>query len=239
MHFILAIYQDKVEILLILVYNDPILYIIPKIVRNFNMRMRKKKHGAERIAACSEYIIHDPLEIGKFPVDLEIGCGKGAFILGMAKKNPDVDYIAMEKISDVIMFAAEKIKAEEIPNVKFIIGDAKNLADYFPPASVRHLYLNFSDPWPKSGYYKRRLTYKGFLELYKTILCPDGEIVLKTDNVGLFDFSLEQFEEAGFKLRELTRDLHNSEYNADNVMTEYEKNFSEKGFPIHRVVAYR
>ena len=202
------------------------------------MRMRKKKHGSERIAACSDYMIHDPLEISKFPVDLEIGCGKGSFIYGMATKYPEIDYIAMEKISDVIMFAAEKIKANAVPNVKFIIGDAKDLATYFPAASVRRIYLNFSDPWPKSGYFKRRLTYKGFLELYKTVLVPDGEIILKTDNVNLFDFSLEQFEEAGFKLRELTRDLHNSEYNEDNVVTEYERNFSEKGFPIHRVVAY-
>lgn len=202
------------------------------------MRMRKKKHGAERIAACSDYIIHDPLEISKFPVELEIGCGKGAFIYGLAKRNPDVDYIAIEKISDVIMFAAEKIKSEEIPNVKFIIGDAKDLPDYFPARSITRIYLNFSDPWPKSGYYKRRLTYKGFLELYKSVLVPGGEIILKTDNIGLFEFSLEQFTETGFQLRDLTYDLHNSEYQADNIMTEYEKNFSEKGYPIHRVVAY-
>ena len=202
------------------------------------MRMRKKKHGSERIAACSELFIKNSSDINNFPVELEIGCGKGAFICGMAKKNPDISYVAMEKISDVIMFAAEKIKGEELTNVKFVIGDAKDVTTLFPPTSVRRIYLNFSDPWPKSGYYKRRLTYKGFLELYKTILVPDGEIVFKTDNVGLFDFSLEQFEEAGFHLRELTRDLHNSEYMTENVMTEYEKNFSEKGFPIHRVVAY-
>jgi len=202
------------------------------------MRMRKKKHGAERIAACDAYMIHEASEITDFPVEIEIGCGKGAFICGMAKKNPDTSYIAMEKISDVIMFAAEKIKAEELTNVKCILGDAKDITSYFPPNSVRRIYLNFSDPWPKSGYYKRRLTYKGFLELYKSVLVPNGEIIFKTDNVGLFDFSLEQFEEAGFKLREVTRDLHNSEYMADNIMTEYEKNFSEKGFPIHRVVAY-
>ncbi len=202
------------------------------------MRMRKKKHGSERIAACSELFIKNSSDINNFPIELEIGCGKGAFICGMAKKNPDTFYVAMEKISDVIMFAAEKIKAEEIGNVKFVIGDAKDVTTLFPPCSVRRIYLNFSDPWPKSGYYKRRLTYKGFLALYKTILVPDGEIIFKTDNAGLFDFSLEQFEEAGFKLRDLTRDLHNSEFMADNVMTEYEKNFSEKGFPIHRVVAY-
>ena len=202
------------------------------------MRMRKKKHGAERIAACSDYIIHNPIENVNFPVDLEIGCGKGSFILGMAKRHPDISYIAMERVSDVLLLAAEKVKAEELQNVKFIVGDAKQLAELFPSASVRRIYLNFSDPWPKIGYYKRRLTYKGFLEIYKSILVPNGEIILKTDNVDLFDFSLEQFETAGFEVRALTRDLHNSEYNADNIVTEYEKNFSDKGFPIHRVIAY-
>ena len=202
------------------------------------MRMRKKRNGAQRIAACDEYIIHDPSEIRDFPVELEIGCGKGSFILQLSKRNPDVNYIAMERVSDVILLAVEKIKAENVNNVKFIVGDAKGLCDIFSENSVRRIYLNFSDPWPKKGYYKRRLTYRGFLEIYKKILVPDGEIVFKTDNSGLFDFSLEEFESAGFKLRELTRDLHNSEYNEGNIITEYEKNFSDKGFSINRVVAY-
>jgi tRNA (guanine-N7-)-methyltransferase len=144
----------------------------------------------------------------------------------------------MERVSDVILLAAEKIKAEEAKNVKFLIGDAKGLCDIFPESSVRRIYLNFSDPWPKKGYYKRRLTYRGFLEIYKKILANDGEIIFKTDNSDLFEFSLEEFEAAGFKLKELTRDLHNSEYNENNIVTEYEKNFSEKGFKINRVVAY-
>ncbi len=202
------------------------------------MRMRKKKHGTERILACSEFFIKNRSEIEKFPIELEIGCGKGAFILGLAKRNPEKNYIAMEKISDVILLAAEKLKDAEIKNVKLINGDASSLLEFFEKGEVDRIYLNFSDPWPKKGYYKRRLTYKGFLDIYKTILVPKGEIVLKTDNVGLFDFSLEQFEEAGFKLKELTRDLHNSEYAEDNIMTEYEKNFSEKGFSINRVIAY-
>lgn len=202
------------------------------------MRMRKKKHGAERILACSEYFVTNREEIQSFPVELEIGCGKGAFILGLAKQNPEKNYIAMEKISDVILLAAEKLKAEKIENVKLINGDAAKLLEFFDKGEVERIYLNFSDPWPKKGYCKRRLTYKGFLDIYKMILAPNGEIVLKTDNVGLFDFSLEQFKEAGFKLKELTRDLHNSEYAEQNIMTEYEKNFSEKGFNINRVVAY-
>lgn len=202
------------------------------------MRMRKKRNGEQRIAACDEYIIHDKSEITQFPVELEIGCGKGAFILELSRRNPDTSFIAMERVSDVILLAAEKIKAEEAKNVKFLIGDAKGLCDIFPESSVRRIYLNFSDPWPKKGYYKRRLTYRGFLEIYKKILANDGEIIFKTDNSGLFEFSLEEFEAAGFKLKELTRDLHNSEYNENNIVTEYEKNFSEKGFKINRVVAY-
>lgn len=202
------------------------------------MRMRKKKHGAERIVACSEYFLSDKSKIEKFPVELEIGCGKGAFILESAKRHPEKNFIAMEKISDIILLAAEKLKSENIGNVKLINSDASRLLDFFEERTVSRIYLNFSDPWPKKGYYKRRLTYKAFLDLYKKILIPDGDIVLKTDNVGLFDFSLEQFEQEGFKLRELTRDLHNSIYAADNILTEYERNFSEKGFPIHRVIAY-
>ncbi len=203
------------------------------------MRMRKKKHGAERISACSEYFIPEGTVISDFPIELEIGCGKGSFISGLSKRFPERNYIAMERVSDVILLAAERIKSEDAKNVKFIIGDARNLKEYFPASSVSRLYLNFSDPWPKKGYAKRRLTHRGFLELYKEILVPDGEIVFKTDNIGLFEFSLEEFAAAGFKLKELTYDLHNSEYNAENIVTEYEKNFSEKGFKINRVVAYR
>ncbi len=200
--------------------------------------MRKKKHGAERISACSDYIIPEGTLISNFPVELEIGCGKGSFILGMSKRFPNKSFIAMEKVSDVLLLAAEKIKSEEAGNVKFIVGDARSLIEYFPLHSVDRIYLNFSDPWPKKGYAKRRLTHRGFLELYKQILVPNGEIVFKTDNIGLFEFSLEEFEVSGFKLRELTYDLHASEYNEDNIITEYEKNFSEKGFKINRVIAY-
>ncbi len=202
------------------------------------MRMRKKKHGAERISACGDYIITDSAQIEGFPIELEIGCGKGAFICGMAKRNPEQKYIAMERVSDVLLLAAERIKSEELNNVKFIIGNAENLKEYFPASSVKKIYLNFSDPWPKKGYAKRRLTYRKFLELYKEILAKDGEIAFKTDNIDLFEFSLAEFAECGFKLKDLTYDLHNSEYNENNIVTEYEKNFSEKGFKINRVVAY-
>ena len=209
------------------------------------MRMRKKKHGAERIQACAELLIADPSVLsegfgGIFdaerPIHMEIGCGKGNFACGMASKYPDVNFVAMEKVADVCCIALEKAKAasdsRENDNLRFIIGDAKTLAENVRPKSVDCIYLNFSDPWPKSGHAKRRLTHRSFLEIYRTILKDGGIIKLKTDNVGLFDFSLEEFEALGMNIIWQTRDLHRSEKNEDNVMTEYEKNFSEKGMNI-------
>ena len=209
------------------------------------MRARKKKHGAERIAACAELLIPSAEALSNgfapfFPEDkpiyLEIGCGKGNFACGMAKKYPDVNFVAMEKIADVCCIALEKAKAataeRACDNLRFFIGDARILADVLPAHSVDGIYLNFSDPWPKSGHAKRRLTHRGFLEIYRKLLKPNGMLKFKTDNVGLFDFSLEEFEAAGLTVEWMTRDLHATEKNADNVMTEYEKNFSEKGFSI-------
>lgn len=212
--------------------------------------MRKKKHGAERIAACAELRIEN-IEVlkdgfdGVFaesrPVHMEIGCGKGNFACGMAAKHPEINFIAVEKVADVCCIALEKAKAraEERSgdNLRFIISDAKELSENVLPHSLDCIYLNFSDPWPKSGHAKRRLTHRGFLEMYKKLLKEDGILRLKTDNVGLFDFSLEEFEEFGMKILWQTRDLHATPENADNVMTEYEKNFSDKGQPICSVVA--
>ena len=210
------------------------------------MRMRKKKHGAERIAACSELLIEDISALkngfeGVFPdarpVHLEIGCGKGNFACGMAEKYPEVNFIAMERVADVCCIALEKAKGRaaerQRDNLRFIIGDAKLLAENVAPHSVDCIYLNFSDPWPKAGHAKRRLTYHTFLEIYKNLLKEDGILKFKTDNVGLFDFSLEEFEAFGATVLWQTRDLHSEPQNADNVMTEYEKNFSDKGTPIN------
>ena len=209
------------------------------------MRMRKKKHGAERIAACSALLIpstealadgFDAFFPEKKPIYLEIGCGKGNFACGMAKKYPDGNFVAMERVADVCCIALEKAMAASddraCDNLRFLIGNASLLAEGVPPHSVDGIYLNFSDPWPKAGHAKRRLTHRNFLEIYRKLLKPDGMLKFKTDNVGLFDFSLEEFEAAGLEIVWQTRDLHASEQNADNVMTEYEKNFSEKGFPI-------
>lgn len=209
------------------------------------MRMRKKKHGAERIEACAELRIADAAAMkdgfgeifgNDAPVHIEIGCGKGNFACGMAKKHPDVNFIAVERVSDVCCIALEKAKASaderESDNLRFLIGDARILGENIKPHSLDCVYLNFSDPWPKKGHAKRRLTHRSFLELYKNLLKEDGILRLKTDNAGLFDFSLEEFEAVGATVLWQTRDLHNSDRSDGNVMTEYEKNFSEKGFSI-------
>ena len=210
------------------------------------MRMRKKKHGAERIARCAHLLIEDPARLmpdaaepafpANRPLHLEIGCGKGNFAVGMAAKYPDVNFIAMERVADVCCLALEKAEAaaDERPgdNLRFMIGNAETLGEWLPPHSVSRIYLNFSDPWPKKGYAKRRLTHRRFLELYRSLLVEGGELYLKTDNVGLFDFSLEEFQAAGLTLLWSTRDLHNTPEAADNVMTEYEANFSSQGMPI-------
>ena len=209
------------------------------------MRMRHKKHGVERIAACAEILITPPEENAvdpgiwfsqERPIHLEIGCGKGDFAVGMSEKYPSNNFIAMERVPDVACLALEKAmkrKADRPDNVRFLIGDARNLTEWFEEHTVDCIYLNFSDPWPKKGYAKRRLTHAGFLELYRKVLRPGGLLRLKTDNEGLFDFSLEQFESCGLTVEWQTRDLHASEKASDNIMTEYERNFSEKGQVIY------
>ena len=208
------------------------------------MRMRKKKHGAERIEACGNLRISEPSSMlegfenifrNSAPVHMEIGCGKGNFACGMAKKYPDINFVAVERVADVCCIALEKAKADTErteDNLRFMIGDAKTLAECVKPHSLDCIYLNFSDPWPKKGHAKRRLTHRSFLAIYKDLLTENGILKLKTDNVGLFDFSLEEFVEFGATILWQTRDLHSSEKAADNIMTEYEKNFSEKGFNI-------
>ena len=213
------------------------------------MRMRKKKHGEERILACAELLIQDPTVLKADAAEpfedkskrlcLEIGCGKGSFAVQMAEKNPDCNFIAMERARDVCCVALEKAmacKKQRADNLRFIIGDADNLVEWFPEHSVDVLYLNFSDPWPKAGHAKRRLTHRNYLARYKQILKEGGLLIFKTDNVGLFDFSLEEFAEFGLNIEWMTRDLHNSERAEGNVMTEYEKNFSEKGFTINSAI---
>lgn len=201
------------------------------------MRMRKKKNGDRRLNECGNIIIASRDELPELPVTLEIGCGKGGFICQMAQREPKKQFVCVEICSDVAVLAAEKVRSLGIGNVHFIVADAKTLPSFFNKGDVERIYLNFSDPWKKSGQYKRRLTYRSFLFMYKSIMQDGASVVFKTDNRPLFDFSLEEFKFAGFELRGVTNDLHASEFAADNVMTEYEKTFSARGFKINRLEA--
>lgn len=214
------------------------------------MRARKKKHGKERIAACAALLIEDTARLASDPqsffhevrpLHLEIGCGKGSFACGMAAAHPEINFIAMERVADVAVLAlekAERAKEERPDNLRFLIGNAENLTEWLPPHSIDRIYLNFSDPWHKARHAKRRLTHRDFLSRYREVLKIGGALRFKTDNVNLFDFSLAEFEAMGLRVTDVTRDLHNSPLSAGNVMTEYEKNFSEKGFPIHAATVY-
>lgn len=210
------------------------------------MRVRKKKHGSERILACSRFLIEDPHSLmddptsaftKKRPIHLEIGCGKGSFAVGLSTARQDINLIAMEKISDVAVTALERTaltENERDDNLRFIIGDAKFLPEYFPAHSIDTIYINFCDPWPKKGHAKRRLTHRGFLEIYRGLLRDGGMLIFKTDNEGLFDFSMEEFEASGLQIVWHTKNLHaeENEIAKNNIMTEYERNFSAKGFNI-------
>ena len=209
------------------------------------MRMRKKKHTDDRIVACGDLLIEQPTSMpgkwhtlaGDRKLCLEIGCGKGTFVCETAKKNPDKFFIAVEKVRDVMVMAMEKAKNAGLENVVFSDMDAEKLCEVFEKDELSEIYLNFSDPWPKKKHAKRRLTFRSFLNIYRHILCDDGVIYFKTDNRPLFDFSLEEMYDSAYSLSDITNDLHNSQWAADNVVTEYEANFSAKGFTINRVVA--
>ena len=204
------------------------------------MRMRKKKHGAERLALCSEFIAERP-EISEFdtaPLWLEIGAGKGGFACGMTEKHPEVKYYAMERVTDCVVLAAEQAKRKNAEsgicgNLKFIIDTADNLLSLFEKNTVDAIFLNFSDPWSKKGYAKRRLTHERYLSVYFNLLKDGGVLTFKTDNVGLFDFSLEQIEAIGLECEVVTRDLHASKWAVNNVVTEYEAAFSAEGVKIN------
>ncbi len=203
------------------------------------MRMRHKKHERERMEAVQSFLVRDPEALSeKTPLHLEIGCGKGAFITETARRNPDIQFLAVEKVSSVLVLAMEKAAAAELSNVQYFSGDVMRLAEFPLAGKVSRIYLNFSDPWPRTKHAKRRLTAPSFLALYRQLLTEDGEIVMKTDNVALFEYSLETLPENGFTLFGVTRDLH-AENDPDNVVTEYEANFSSQGVPICRLFAQR
>lgn len=221
------------------------------------MRMRRKKHLEERLEACSDIIISmyredrnfstsvekkdyidtERLFCNKNPVYLEVGCGKGRFAAELAKQNPDKNILAVEKTSNVIVEAAERAKAEAIPNLKFLLGPAEYLPIFIRDKSVDRIYLNFSCPFPKKRYASHRLTHKNFLEIYKKIMTDTADIHQKTDNTHFFEFSIEQLSQSGFSLKNVTFDLHASDFE-DNIMTEYEERFTKEGLNIYRLEAY-
>ena len=171
------------------------------------------------------------------PVELEIGCGNGGFILEKARRNTNVNYLAVELCTNVVLTAMERIRAAGITNVRFLNIPAEILQCYIPARSVGKIYLNFSTPLPEKSREKQRLTSSRFLAIYRTLLFEGGEIEQKTDSEEFFDYSLERYAEAGFEVKDITRDLHNSEWAAENIVTEYEANFTAKGLPIYRAVA--
>ena len=212
------------------------------------MRLRKVK-GAKEAIESSSLVIHDAAtKKGHWqeffqnsnPIHIEIGMGKGRFLTSLAKQNPDINYIGIERYDSVLVRALEKREqVEELTNLFYLCEDAKNICDIFALEEVSRIYLNFSDPWPKDRHAKRRLTSTEFFARYDSILKKDGEVVFKTDNRILFDFSLEQVPLAGWQLKDVTFDLHHSEFAEGNIMTEYEEKFSSLGNPIFRLVAYR
>ncbi|MGT2753600.1 tRNA (guanosine(46)-N7)-methyltransferase TrmB [Streptococcus ovis] len=209
------------------------------------MRVRNRKGAGELLANHPQYVISNPEECrGKWseifgndhPIHIEVGSGKGAFITGMARQHPDINYIGIDIQLSVLSYALDKVVEADVPNVKLLRVDGSSLTNYFAPAEIGRLYLNFSDPWPKKRHEKRRLTYKTFLETYQEILPEKGEIHFKTDNRGLFEYSLASFSQYGMTLQQVWLDLHASDFEG-NVMTEYEEKFSNKGQVIYRVEA--
>ncbi|AUJ25949.1 MULTISPECIES: tRNA (guanosine(46)-N7)-methyltransferase TrmB [Virgibacillus] len=207
------------------------------------MRQRHKPWADDFLQKHADTVISNPYNYnGRWqevftnhdaPIHLEIGTGKGQFIVEMARQYPDVNFIGIEVAKSIIVTAAQKVVDAEMPNIRLIHVNAENLTDLFARDELSLIYLNFSDPWPKNRHEKRRLTYYTFLEKYQQILKPNGEIVLKTDNMGLFEYSLESFSQNGLQIEEVNLDLHGID-DPTNRMTEYEEKFTAKGQPIYR-----
>lgn len=220
------------------------------------MRMHKKGHLEERLAACGdivtvadlsdknmkraaltpEYLPFNGIFGNDNPIYLEIGCGKGKFVCEMAKAHPEINFVAVEKISNVLIEALERVKQEGLTNVYFINCAAEVLEKYFKQGSVARIYLNFSNPLPKEGYKKQRLTHPRFLRIYGGLLESGGQIIQKTDDESFFEFSLESYKEGGFKIIDVCRDLKSNPAE-DDVETEHERRFKEMGKLIYRAVA--
>lgn len=204
--------------------------------------------GSEEAVAASPYVVQNPeLQKGKWhtlfgntnPIAIEVGMGKGKFIMEMARENPDCNYLGIERYSSVLLRGLEKREELEVRNLWFLCVDAKDLGNLFEQGEVDKIYLNFSDPWPKDRHAKRRLTSPDFMKVYDGILAKEGSVEFKTDNQGLFTYSLEAIPAAGWKILDYTLDLHHSPMAEGNVMTEYEIKFSAKGNPIYKLIAGR
>ena len=208
------------------------------------MRMRKKKNRMPRMERCEAFWIREPetmrgqwqsLMPAAKEIHLEIGCGKGRFTVETAKANPDVLFLAVEKVLDAMVIAMERAQLEGLSNVFFLGIDAEKLPEIFAEGEISRIYLNFSDPWPGKRHAKRRLTHGNFLKLYRKVLAENGALHIKTDNNDLFEFSIEEIPQFGFVLSEVTRDLHAS--GPCGIMTDYERKFYEEGLNINRCVA--
>ena len=212
------------------------------------MRLRNIAGSREMIAA-SDYVIHEPKEYkgnwkevfgNSRPVRVEIGMGKGRFIMDLARTNPDINYVGIEKYSSVLLRGIQKMEADPLPNLYFIRMDAEEITEVFGREEVDRIYLNFSDPWPKDRHAKRRLPSREFLHRYNEILRKDGVIEFKTDNHDLFRFALKELEPAGWRLNQVTENLHyDEEMMQNNVMTEYEERFTSMGNPIYKYIISR
>ena len=226
------------------------------------MRMRKKRNFEARMQACGDLLLAQGAngilnmkeaaehyrnlidyekafgaERANLPVALEIGCGKGGFVMALAQREAQVNYLALEKMSNVILTPMEAVKAEGIENIRFLNIRAECLPCYIPEGSLDCIYLNFSTPLPKLGYATQRLTHRGFLEKYKKLLKKGGRILQKTDDRDFFEFSLEEYRASGFALENISYDLHENGNPEWNIVTEYESKWVERGLPIHRVEA--
>lgn len=204
--------------------------------------------GSEDAVALSPYVVQAPQQWrGTFsqlfaqpqPLEIEIGMGKGRFLMELASQHPEINYIGIERYPSVLLRALQKREQLELSNLLFLCVDAGELAQVFAPGEVSRIYLNFSDPWPKDRHAKRRLTSPEFMEVYSQFLAPDGTVEFKTDNQELFSYSLESIVQSGWKILASTRDLHHSPLAAGNVMTEYEMKFSALGNPICKLIASR
>ena len=210
------------------------------------MRRRKKKGADLKLLSYTDCVFHENVEemAGKWherfgnenPIHIEVGTGKGQFITTLAELNPDKNYIAMEIKEEVLLHAVYKAKEKGLTNILFIWGDVKMLPEYFDVAELARIYVNICDPWPKNRWAKRRLTHSDFLNIYRRVLDENGEIHFKTDNEKLFEFSLNEIAENDWKLKNISLDLANSNYE-ENVTTEYEDKFMAQGMKIYRLEA--